>query len=129
MMSSSVAIATPCSRISAAAPAMIRCRVARPFAVNFWTCESILRSELCGLMSPNSTRFAGRTALITGSTGGLGVAIATAFAEEGAFVVVSGRDESRGGAVVDDLRRRGGDATFVAADLGAGEAGARDLAE
>lgn len=80
-------------------------------------------------MSPNGTRFVGRTALVTGSTGGLGVAIATAFAEDGAFVIVSGRDKSRGDAVVADIRSRGGEATFIEADLGAREHEARRLAD
>jgi NAD(P)-dependent dehydrogenase (short-subunit alcohol dehydrogenase family) len=79
-------------------------------------------------MSPNLTRLAGRTALITGSTGGLGVAIASGFADEEAFVIVSGRDKSRGDIVVADIRRRGGNAAFVAADLSAGEDGVKDLA-
>ncbi|WP_415795473.1 SDR family NAD(P)-dependent oxidoreductase, partial [Mycolicibacterium frederiksbergense] len=47
-------------------------------------------------MSPKSTRLAGRTALVTGSTGGLGVAIAHALAAEGASVVVTGRNTDRG---------------------------------
>ena len=80
-------------------------------------------------MKQNTTRLAGRTALVTGSTGGLGVAIATALAEEGAFVVVSGRDKKRGDKVVADIRSRGGQADFVAADIGAGEAEVRRLAE
>ena len=84
-------------------------------------------------MSPNITpttgRLAGRTALVTGSTGGLGVAIARAFADEGAFVVVSGRNKQRGDEVVAGIRAVGGQATFVAADLGSGEAVARALAE
>ncbi len=80
-------------------------------------------------MSPNSTRLAGRTALITGSTGGLGVAIASALADEGAFVVVSGRDKQRGDAVVAGIRSAGGRAEFVAADIGAGEPEVRRLAE
>jgi len=74
-------------------------------------------------------RLAGRTALVTGSTGGLGVAIASALAEEGAFVVVSGRDKARGDAVVADIRAAGGTAEFVVADLGAGEQEVRRLAE
>src|SRR5689334_17110970 len=121
-MSSSVATETPLARISAAAPSMMRCRVARPFAVRLWTCRSILVGAPCGLMSPNSTRFTGRTALITGSTGGLGVAIASTLAAEGATVVVSGRDKQRGDAVVADIRSRGDRAEFVAADIGAGSA-------
>jgi NAD(P)-dependent dehydrogenase (short-subunit alcohol dehydrogenase family) len=67
--------------------------------------------------------------LVTGSTGGLGVAIAKALAAEGAIVIVSGRDKARGDAVVADIRARGGRADFVAADLGAGEAEVRRLAE
>ena len=80
-------------------------------------------------MSPNSTRLAGRTALVTGSTGGLGVAIASTLAAEGAFVVVSGRDKKRGDAVVAGIQAAGGRTEFVAADVGAGEAEVRRLAE
>ncbi|QZH60535.1 SDR family oxidoreductase [Mycolicibacterium farcinogenes] len=71
-------------------------------------------------MSPNTTRLQGRTALVTGSTGGLGVAIAKALASQGALVVVSGRNKERGDAVVAEIRAAGGRAEFVAADLGAG---------
>ncbi|QVI29590.1 glucose 1-dehydrogenase [Mycolicibacterium neoaurum] len=78
-------------------------------------------------MSANTTRFTGRTALITGSTAGLGVAIAHAFAAAGAHVIVTGRDAERGGAVVADIGARGGRARFVAADLAAGESAVRDL--
>lgn len=80
-------------------------------------------------MNKNTTRLAGRTALVTGSTGGLGVAIATALAGEGAFVIVSGRDKQRGDAVVADIRNAGGQADFVAADLGNGEEGVKKLAQ
>jgi NAD(P)-dependent dehydrogenase (short-subunit alcohol dehydrogenase family) len=82
-------------------------------------------------MSPKSTHktaFEGRTALVTGSTGGLGVAIAKALAAEGARVIVTGRNKVRGDAVVADIRSAGGEADFVAADLGAGEAEVRRLA-
>ncbi|MBB3748958.1 NAD(P)-dependent dehydrogenase (short-subunit alcohol dehydrogenase family) [Mycolicibacterium sp. BK634] len=80
-------------------------------------------------MSPKDTRFAGRRALVTGSTGGLGVAIANALAADGAFVVVSGRDKTRGDAVVAGIRATGGAAAFVAADLGAGGDAAARLAD
>ena len=79
-------------------------------------------------MSPNDTRLSGRTALVTGSTGGLGVAIAKALAAGGAFVTVSGRNKSRGDTVVADIRSAGGDGAFVAADLGAGAEEVRRLA-
>ena len=80
-------------------------------------------------MSPNGTRLAGRTALITGSTGGLGVAIASTLAADGAFVVVSGRDKKRGDTVAADIRAGGGGAEFVAADIGAGGAEVKRLAD
>ncbi|OCB51035.1 short-chain dehydrogenase [Mycobacterium vulneris] len=79
-------------------------------------------------MSPNTTRLQGRTALVTGSTGGLGVAIATALAAQGALVVVSGRNKERGAAVVAEIRAAGGQAEFVGADLGAGGDEVRRLA-
>ena len=80
-------------------------------------------------MSPNDTRLEGRTALVTGSTGGLGVAIARALADAGAFVIVSGRNKERGDDVVAGIRSGGGQAAFVVADLNGGAAAATALAE
>jgi meso-butanediol dehydrogenase / (S,S)-butanediol dehydrogenase / diacetyl reductase len=68
--------------------------------------------------------FAGKKVLVTGSTTGIGEACARLFAESGAVVMVSGRHEPRGGAVVDAIRAAGGQAHFAAADLRA--AGACD---
>jgi NAD(P)-dependent dehydrogenase (short-subunit alcohol dehydrogenase family) len=68
----------------------------------------------------------GRTALVTGSTSGIGRAIAVRLAAEGAQVIVSGRSQKRGEAVVTTIREAGGRADFVAADL-SGSAGARAL--
>lgn len=72
-------------------------------------------------------RLEGRTALVTGSTSGIGKAIAVRFAAEGAAVVVSGRDEARGEGVVQAIREAGGRASFVAADLSAGGAAVDQL--
>lgn len=74
-------------------------------------------------------RLDGRSALVTGSTGGLGGAIARALAAAGAAVVVSGRNAARGADVAAGIRAGGGRATFVPADLAAGDAGAHALAE
>ena len=55
--------------------------------------------------------------LITGALTGIGRATAMAFAEEGAMVVVSGRRETEGQALEAELRRLGGEAVFIRADV------------
>lgn len=61
-----------------------------------------------------------RTALVTGATGGLGRAVATAFADAGLDVAVHHRSAGTSGAAADlaaELATRGVRATTVAADL------------
>ena len=64
----------------------------------------------------------GQVALVTGSTSGLGRVLAYQLAELGAEVIVHGRNAEEGAAVVDSIRRTGGQAHFYAADLGSREA-------
>jgi NAD(P)-dependent dehydrogenase (short-subunit alcohol dehydrogenase family) len=59
----------------------------------------------------------GKVAIITGSTSGIGRAGAIAFAKEGASVIVSGRNKQRGGEMVELIKKQGGQAHFVAADV------------
>ncbi|WP_395749263.1 SDR family oxidoreductase [Prosthecobacter sp.] len=63
------------------------------------------------------TSFQNKVVLITGATSGIGKVTALAFAKAGAKVVVSGRREAEGQAVVSEIKAAGGEATFVKADV------------
>lgn len=62
----------------------------------------------------------GKRALVTGSTAGIGLAIAETLAEEGASVIVNGRTQARVDAAIQAIRQKHPRAqvTGVAADLG-----------
>lgn len=62
-------------------------------------------------------RLQDRVAIVTGSTNGIGRAVALEYGRQGAKVVVSGRNEERGAAVVDEIKKQGGDAVFVQTDV------------
>ncbi len=63
---------------------------------------------------------AGKTAVVSGSTAGIGFAIAAALAAEGASVVINGRTEARVAAALEKIRKIAPGASLqgVAADLG-----------
>lgn len=66
-------------------------------------------------------RLAGKTALITGGTSGIGRATAVLFGREGAKVAVVGRDEARGQEVVAEIEGTGGMAIFARCDVRSAE--------
>ena len=55
--------------------------------------------------------------VITGGTGVLGKAIGFHLAEEGAKIVVLGRNEENGNAIVEEIKSKGGTAMFLRADV------------
>src|ERR1700730_6769319 len=66
-----------------------------------------------------------KTALVTGSTAGIGLAIAQALVKEGASVIVNGRTQPR----VDEAVKKSGAAHGIAADLGTEGGAAKVIAQ
>lgn len=59
----------------------------------------------------------GKRAVVTGSTSGIGRAVAERLAKAGAEVIITGRNEQRGRDVVSAIESAGGRASFIRADL------------
>jgi NAD(P)-dependent dehydrogenase (short-subunit alcohol dehydrogenase family) len=76
-----------------------------------------------------SGRFLNKTVLVTGGGTGVGQAIAFGFAREGASVVVAGRSERTLKDTVESIRREGGRASAVSADVTKSEDLARLVTE
>ena len=72
--------------------------------------------------------FRDRVAVITGGGGGIGAAMARAFAARGARLVLADIDESAAGAVAKELESEGAEAIAVATDVTQRES-VMDLAE
>ncbi len=67
--------------------------------------------------TPSTGQLAGKIAVITGATQGVGAAVAERFASEGAAVVLGGLEWEKGEAVAEAIRRAGGKAAYRAGDL------------
>ena len=61
---------------------------------------------------------AGKVVVVTGATSGIGEAMARAFGEARASLILGGRNADAGNALVQELEGLGGEAQFVAGDLG-----------
>ena len=59
----------------------------------------------------------GKVAIVTGSTSGIGIGVAKCLAAQGAQVIVTGRREARGEAVVKEIAELGGKAAFHKLDI------------
>jgi 3-oxoacyl-[acyl-carrier protein] reductase len=70
-------------------------------------------------------RLAGRTALVTGSSQGIGKAIALRLAEDGAHVIVHARTAEKADPVAEAIRAAGGRADAVLGDLAEGDTASR----
>jgi len=73
-------------------------------------------TQLASTINPQG-EFAGKVVLITGATSGIGKTTAEAFAQQGAKVFFCGRRENLGAQVERDIRARGGEATYMRADV------------
>ncbi len=61
-------------------------------------------------------RLKDKVAIVTGATSGMGRATAVLFAREGAKVMISGRNEERAKAVVDQIKNEGFEASYILVD-------------
>jgi NAD(P)-dependent dehydrogenase (short-subunit alcohol dehydrogenase family) len=67
---------------------------------------------------PQEMNLEGKTVLVTGSTDGVGLLVARRLADQGARVLIHGRNIQRGEQVVEQIRNGGrGSAVFLPADL------------
>ena len=62
-------------------------------------------------------RLQDKVAIVTGSTSGIGIGIAKLYAAEGAKVVICGRRQAKGQAVVDEIVAAGGTAMYHFMDI------------
>ena len=62
-------------------------------------------------------RLQDKVALITGGTSGIGEATAILFAKEGAKIAVTGRNQTRGNAIAEQITKNGGHAVFTPLDV------------
>lgn len=63
-------------------------------------------------------RMEDKVCVVTGSTGGIGEAIAVLLAEHGGKVVVSGRNQTNGTKIVETITAAGNTASFIRCDVG-----------
>jgi 3(or 17)beta-hydroxysteroid dehydrogenase len=65
----------------------------------------------------NVERLEGKVAIVTGASSGIGAATARLFAKEGAKVIVADLKVEEGRELAEDIKRDGGEATFISLDV------------
>lgn len=86
--------------------------------VSGWPASGVAGQPVDDQAPQTVARSQGGVALVTGSTGGLGREVALRLAAEGTHVIVHGRNQERGEALVAEIAAQGtGSARFIAADL------------
>ena len=73
--------------------------------------------ERLGKSMKTNLEFAGKVALVTGGNRGIGAAAVRRVADLGAQVVITARRQREGQMLVNDIKRNGGSAAFIQADL------------
>jgi len=82
------------------------------FNIEYWLLEEAKLQRM-----PKPKILSGRIALVTGSAGGIGKAIAKKFADEGACVVINDNDETRLSGAKEEFTKQYGKDTYAAALL------------
>jgi rhamnulose-1-phosphate aldolase/alcohol dehydrogenase len=80
------------------------------FNIEYWLLEEAKLQRM-----PKPKALSGKIALVTGSAGGIGKAIAKKFAEEGACVILSDNDEGRLSAAEEEFKNQFGKDAYVTA--------------
>ncbi|WP_153798543.1 bifunctional aldolase/short-chain dehydrogenase [Foetidibacter luteolus] len=93
------------------------------FNIEYWLLEEAKLQRM-----PKPKALSGRVALITGSAGGIGKAIAKKFAEEGACVVINDINEERLQGALEEFQKQFGKDTASAAALNVTDAGSTEKA-
>jgi len=79
--------------------------------------KAVILADLFHYKEGKMERVKGKVAIITGAAGGLGGAIASLLAKEGAKVTISDINEAKGKEVAKEIRRRGGEVLFMKHDV------------
>ena len=80
-------------------------------------CDALAKCVAHALQMRQTMKLKDKVAIITGTTRGIGVALAKEYAKAGAKVIGTGRSVDLGQAVAQEIRDAGGDSIFVRCDV------------